>query len=436
MADQSIIIVGAGASGLMAAHMLSAQGFKVTILEARDRIGGRIHTVTDALTGMPMEFGAEFVHGDLELTSELIKKAHMAHHEVKGEMWDIAATEPQNHGHVINHWKEFEDELGKLDTDKSINQFLEEKFSGPEYVSLRASVLRYAAGYDTADPRYASTMALASEWLEQEHSSQYRLDNGYTQLLDYLLDSSIKHDAAIHTDSVVKNVQWQPGKVTVTTADGREYKAGKVLITIPVSLLRAPHSSPASINFAPEIPQVAAAARQVALGAVVKVLLFFNEPFWLTEEIKERLNKDMKKVSFIFSYETVPTWWTQNPNNLPLLAGWIGGPPAEAMKDKSDEEIKALALQSLANIFQVPVPRLKSLLRKCHIANWTADPYTMGSYSYTTVGCEPSRHTLNTPVEDTLYFAGEALYSGPAMGTVEAAFASGKDAAERILNSA
>jgi monoamine oxidase len=116
------------------------------------------------------------------------------------------------------------------------------------------------------------------------------------------------------------------------------------------------------------------------------------------------------------------------------LTGWLAGPSALAMDALSDEEIIAVSLTSLANIFKIPVDELKEQLTASKVCAWGRDPYTKGAYSYLTPQSGVAIEELNKPVENKLYFAGEALYDGEENGTVEAALATGKKAAEKILS--
>ena len=129
----------------------------------------------------------------------------------------------------------------------------------------------------------------------------------------------------------------------------------------------------------------------------------------------------------------IPTWWTQRPDKKPLLTGWLSGPKAAKMKDETEETILLKSLQSIQAIFQINITTLEDNIEWSKVFNWTADPYTRGSYSYSTLQTETARKILMEPVDDTLFFAGEALYDGPEMGTVEAALSSGKEVASLIL---
>ena len=138
-------------------------------------------------------------------------------------------------------------------------------------------------------------------------------------------------------------------------------------------------------------------------------------------------------MGYLFSNEEIPTWWTQAPQHTNILTGWIGGPEAAEKTNDSNAEILRQSLQSLANIFNRDEEQLKQKLLNYHIVNWTADELARGSYAYDTVGADEARFVLNEPVENTIFFAGEYLYHGTAMGTVEAALESGLRAAERAM---
>ena len=138
-------------------------------------------------------------------------------------------------------------------------------------------------------------------------------------------------------------------------------------------------------------------------------------------------------MGFLFSDEKIPTYWTQSPLRSPLLTGWLGGPPAYAQKDASAGAVLQMALGSLANIFGRTQEELHGRLVAWQVANWTAEPFTRGSYAYDKVESPAARKILLQPVDGTLYFAGEYLYDGPAMGTVEAALTSGRDSAMKLL---
>lgn len=432
---ESIIIIGAGASGLMAANELVSKNIPVIVLEARNRLGGRIYTIYDDLSGNPLELGAEFIHGKLPLSDKLINDAGLRRLKAGGEMWRVKDEQLEKAHELVDHWGLFRKKLKELKTDRTINEFLEENFSDDKYESLRESIRQYASGYDTADPEFASALALAREWLNEDEDEQYRTDKGYQHLVNYLAEEVVKKGGRIYTEKVVKEIVWLTNRVTAVTDKGEIFTGTKAILTVPISVLAAESQQEGAITFSPVLPMVSGAVKKMGMGAVIKVLLRFNEAFWKTDETKKRVGRSMEKMMFVFSGELIPTWWTQYPGTLPLLTGWLGGPAAKEMEHLSDDDILDAAITSVAAIFKVATEEIKSMLASWKVVNWTSDPYARGSYTYATMDTEIARKVLEVPVDNTLYFAGEALYDGPQMGTVEAALDSAKKVAVTVLQS-
>jgi monoamine oxidase len=128
----------------------------------------------------------------------------------------------------------------------------------------------------------------------------------------------------------------------------------------------------------------------------------------------------------------VPTWWTQHPQPHPVLTGWLAGPRADAVAMLSSDDVIARALASLVQNFAVSPEWLKGMLVAARAINWGADPFARGAYSYATPATRRVLARLDWP-DARVWFSGEAFYGGPEMGTVEAAFASGWQAAQAIL---
>lgn len=428
------MIIGAGASGLMAARELAKAGKKVCVLEARDHIGGRTHTLYNVPLSPHVEMGAEFVHGHLPITLELLKEAGIPYHRTGGEMWRAKDGELKQEDYFIDHWHLFEKKLEETQEDITLNAFLAEHFADEKYDELRDSVRRFATGFDTADPDRASLLALKEEWLDEDEQEQYRIDNGYGALIQFLAQGCIAAGGMIHTSTVVKEIMWQDGKATAIADNGITYTANKVIVTVPLGVLQAEDDLEGAITFSPALTEQKNAARQMGFGAIIKVLLQFTEAFWEKEPITTRAGSDLKQLNFLFSKEHIPTWWTQYPNPNALLTGWLGGPEAAKLKGATDEEILTIATKALSNIFSMEEAAIKKLIAASYIVNWTAEPFTRGSYAYDTVESKAAREVLMRPVSNTIYFAGEALYSGPVMGTVEAALTSAREVVQEILS--
>jgi monoamine oxidase len=209
-----IIIVGAGAAGLMAARELTRAGKRVTILEARDRCGGRIQSRSIGDAGSRTEGGAEFVHGDAPVTLGLLREARLSILPIEGRVWTVVegkfstrAPHPQ--------MPEFHKALQRIQEDLPIAEFLRRHFGGSEFEGLRRSIERMVESYDAADPERASTLALRDEWLNSGRSAQVRIVGGYGSMADFLVAACRDYGGTIHLGAIVKAIENGPGGVFV-----------------------------------------------------------------------------------------------------------------------------------------------------------------------------------------------------------------------------
>lgn len=427
MIQTDILIIGAGASGLAAAYELSLANKKLVVLEARDRAGGRIYSIRDDRFKQVIETGAEFVHGRLPVTLRLLEKAEIKYHSAKGKMWEVEYGQIKKSTEFIVGWNKLMKELRSLKNDVPLKEFLETHFPDEKDKEVKESVIDFVQGYDAADVNKASSFALRDEWEKEDDNHQERIDNGYGELIYYLINEVKKRDNLIFLSQIVKHITWQKGKVEVITSNNELFIASKVLITIPLGVWQA-DSEESSISFLPELLQKKEAARKMGFGAVVKLNFQFKNQFW-----EEETPNKFKDAFFIFSDAKLPTWWTQEPVKNGLLTGWVAGPKGMQLKNKSNREIYSMAIDSLAYIFQVNKQFIEDRLIAYYITNWTAEPFTRGAYSYATLDTHWAKDVLASPLEKTLYFAGEALYKGGESGTVEGALANGIEVARNMI---
>jgi monoamine oxidase len=419
-----VIIVGAGAAGLSAGRILSRAEKTLYILEARDRIGGRIYTLKNEGFSSPVETGAEFMHGELPLTKALMKEANVKYQAGHGRVWNVIDHHLSGRNFFDDGWKELMDRLQRLDQDMTIGEFLERYFGGPKYESLVESVKGFVQGYDAADVSKASAMALAEEWSSGDVKG-YRPIGGYSQLMNFLGHEIQQRKGIFRLSSVVRKITWSPDKIEIETDNGEILKACKILLTVPIPVLKAN-----VIHFEPSLPKHQHALRHLEVGEVIKFLFEFKDRFWERGDSKEY--RQMPGLNFLFSDAFVPTWWTQKPNDIPLLTGWLAGPMVQKIP-QDDSSLFAEAIKSLAYLFNCPPDYLLKEIRAARVINWSADEFSRGAYAYKTLQTAEAIQTFSDPVDNTIFFAGEGLYDGAEMGTVEAALASGRAAAEKIL---
>ena len=415
-----IIIIGAGASGLMSARILAEKNHNVTVIEAQDRIGGRIHELNGKFS-RPVEAGAEFIHGDQSLTLALLHEANGEAIKLNGKHYTLNKGELDQGDFIDDQWDELTEALKTLKTDTDMASFLDRHFRGEAYQDLRHRVQRFAEGFDTADIRRVSALALREEWSETDEDHQYHIREGYSSLMQYLAKKVKAAGGTIKLSARVHEIAWRKDYVKVTTESGSSIEGDKVIVSVPLGVLQK-----GTIRFTPDLPQHRTAFQAMGFGGVIKFLFEFDEPFW-----EDHASRKLKNLAFLFSDADIPTWWTQLPDQTPLLTGWFGGPRTFHAHHQTGE-LLARAITSLQYIFKLTPSEIESRIRHGHIADWTQDPYTHGAYGYTTVDTPSALALVTKPVQDTLYFAGEAMYEGPSMGTVEAALTSGKEVAEKI----
>ncbi len=419
-----IIIIGAGAAGLNAARILSEAGKSVTVLEARDRIGGRIHTSLEAGFSRPIENGPEFIHGELPHTLKLLKEANLSSYKGDGKMWTINEGLLEEGETMNEHWDEMIAELKKLRQDMPIAEFLNTKFIGEKYADLRQSIKQFVQGYDAADANKASAFALREEWTSNQDLTGYHIEGGYSKLVNFHQQKSVDRGTTFHLSTTLTRIKWKKNEVIITTSEGEKFQASKILITVPPAVLQTK-----AIEFNPGIPKQMEAINKIETGGVIKFLVEFHEAYW------EQTNSSfqyMPELHFLFSDAFIPTWWSQLPDRTPLLTGWLAGPITSTIKKNEEELIKEMH-QSLSYLFNCPEEELKTKIKAIKIFNWLSDPLSRGAYAYKTVESSNAIQLLSRPIEDTIYFAGEAYYDGSEMGTVEAALACGEQRAKEML---
>lgn len=402
----------------MAAKQL-APYYTVTVLEARAVPGGRIRT-TYREGKKHIEQGAEFVHGRLPVTLDLIKQAGLTYSPAQGNFYQVKDGNWELSEGMIEGWDELMEKMQQEKEDMTMLAFLQKHYSDEMHFSLRKHIARFAEGFDLADISRVSLKSLLEEWMN-ETDNNFRIDSGYMPLIHFLEKECIRLGCKIIYNTPVRLIEWKEGSAKAYKDPDTFYEAEKILITIPLGLLQSREAVDA-IRFAPAIDPYLDAAQEMGYGSVIKFVLDFNQPFWQHKQ---------PDAGFIISEERVPTWWLQQPGDT-LLTGWLGGSPADELINAGNDQLLSIAIHSLSKIFQLSYAEIQGMLVESHVFNWAHDEWADGGYSYTTPASAAALKLFNTPPGNTVFFGGEAFYEGKSPGTVEAALSNGMIVAEKI----
>jgi monoamine oxidase len=431
-----VIIVGAGVAGLTAARALHGAGLEVMVVEARDRIGGRIFTRHEPGIPLPIELGAEFVHGRVPPTLEIADAAGLVLCELTGDWWRVKDG-------VLQCSAEMDDAIepvlarlnAKRTPDRSFAAFAETLRHDAKLGRLVPRAQQYVEGFEAADPtriseRWLARSAAAGD--EDQAHHPLRFVGGYDGLPAAL--AGALPASTIHLSRVVRSIEWEPGAAEVEL-DGARATARAVIITVPLGVLDASGGErEGSIAFRPELgPAVRSAIDGVAMGAALRVAFLFQEPFW-TGIRRSDEGADPASIGFL-SVDgcDFPTWWTQFPLRVPMLTAWVGGPRAMALSSLPHSQIVDRALGGLARALRVRRSRVERLTTGSWYHDWQGDPFSRGAYSYGAVGGSDAPRVLAKPVRGTLFFAGEHTDPDGRNGTVHGAITAGRRAARALL---
>ena len=414
MSECEVVVIGAGMAGLAAARVLAEAGLRVVVLEAQERVGGRIKTARNG--DAVIELGAEFVHGRPPELWALLEEAGLETYERTGEFLqreddDLTAMED---------WDDEDDPLEKLKEfagpDCSFVDYLRGLGMGEEEA---AQQLGYVEGFNAADAREVSAVGLGRQQQAEDAidgDRSWRVRDGYQRLPEFLLGRVQAAGGEVVFGAAVTRVDQTNG-AEVTCQDGRSWRAGKVVVTVPLGVLQG-----GAIEFGPEVAGILEAAGRMRMGHVCRFTLVSKERLW------------PEGMSFLMTPELLPTvWWTARPEENHSLTGWVGGPRALGLLGLSREELEVLAVSAVAVALRVDEAAVQAGLLGFHTHDWDADEWSRGAYSWVPVGGLEASAAMCVPVAETIYFAGEHTDTTGHWGTVHAALGSGLRAGAQVV---
>ncbi|RAM49263.1 MAG: FAD-dependent oxidoreductase [Hapalosiphonaceae cyanobacterium JJU2] len=422
------LVIGAGAAGLAAARTLQTAKRSVLILEARERLGGRVHTNYD-FAPHPIEYGAEYIQGEKVLTWKWVRRYWM-------QTIPTFARDDRQFMYVnqkllpFNQWSSLpgikfldfrslkNNTLYQLLTDwiqsgkpdLSLAQFL-----STHQIALPPEIYCIADHYVSASAAINLDQLGVYGMMELTYGDGdrfFRLKDGYTRLFE-----KFAAGLNIRYQTPVTQIRWNAARVEVQTEAGTTYTAKQVVITVPLALLQQN-----AVAFEPELPDSKLSAiHGLGSGSITKLILKFDRPFW-----------ERKQEIFLTTLDTQMWWrpgWGQQ-NEQAILTAYTGAKGAEKLGSLGKKGAIQSALNDLEKMFGV---ELGDRLRDAMFVNWQADPYSRMAYSYVPVNGAGLRSQLAQPLYQVLFFAGEATHPTRA-SLVHGALESGIRAAHEILS--
>lgn len=418
-----VAIVGGGLSGLAAARTLARHGVRSVVYEAATTLGGRVRTVRRAGSKLPIELGAEFVHG---APRPLLALASAEGLELEKLRDKHAIKFPDGWSEESDFWGRFSGIIAEArhsGPEVSAAEYLDAQVHSPKDGVLSRLLVE---GFHAAPLGDVSARALAEDASSGGSPRQARVQGGYDRVTEALLRASDSECPTIELGARVRRIQWSKQGVTLSGVRGEhgfDAVARRCLISVSIGVLAAPPSQ--GIEFLPALRHRDAALSGLAMGQVTKVVLTFG---------RASFPGSFDDGSFLHDpVSEFPTFWARASGDELQVTAWAGAQRAAALAGLGGDALSQRACAALARTLELHPSRVEAALIDTHHFDFTRDPLTRGAYSYVRPAGIGAAEELAKPVEDTLFFCGEAL-SPENSGTTSGALGSGQHAARAILS--
>ncbi len=428
MEECDVIVIGAGAAGLWAAARLAGERRRVVVLEARDRMGGRIWS--EERKGWPaaVELGAEFIHSGNDVLKKALADAGVRKRPIVEQHW-LAGEGRQVE--VSDAWDRIYGVMERIGPRfrGSFSTWL--AHHGEDVPAVDGALTEtFVKGFNGAPIERMSARALFAA--SQEDEEQFRPSRRYSAVIERVARKFVRAGGEVKLNSVVTKIAWSRTGATVEDARGERWRGRFVLVTVPLGVWKAKAGERGAIRFEPRLRRKERVLANVESGHARRVVLRMREDIWRRGPIPKALRaRRGKAFGFLHSEEEFfPVWWAEAPK--PVMVGWTGGPAAAAMAGWSEAKVLRAACATLAKLLGCEAKSLRAGVREARSHDWAADPFTRGAYSFAVAGAEMAPQELARPVGGVLFFAGEATADPLELGTVHGALASGERAAAEI----